>query len=368
MSSASNAMSAMIRSSASISTTLRNSTWNASGPHGRVRASGTSEDEAPAAGRYDGLTSTVRDPDVGDCPHVRDDVHPDRVGCRRSRPDGDRRCENVVGQHAPPSRPSHGPRSALRTRSYTWLAAFSSRGACGCSSSKRASAASRSASSNSSNRQTRSPSNVKRATSRHSASKPSCEVPVDYRCDDHSKVAQPMHSLDVTLDVRGDVLRSTDVWGHVAGRERSTPPMIDVHPVRRRRGDFVPVVRGVACVITDHVCAWAAASPARYRASNSAKAASRSSESNTTRATIWFSASISETHSTLDPDRRQRRSKNRGRGARPRVAMTVDVKCATPTSATARWLAISASRPCLTPAFTTRRRSSMEMSSASISA
>ena len=35
-----------------------------------------------------------------------------------------------------------------------------------------------------------------------------------------------------------------------------------------------------ACAITDHVCAWAAASPARYRASSSAKAASMSSRSN----------------------------------------------------------------------------------------
>ena len=32
--------------------------------------------------------------------------------------------------------------------------------------------------------------------------------------------------------------------------------------------------------MTDHVCAWAAASPARYRASSSSKAASMSSGSN----------------------------------------------------------------------------------------
>ena len=40
----------------------------------------------------------------------------------------------------------------------------------------------------------------------------------------------------------------------------------------------------------------------------------------------------------------------------------------TPTSAIARMFAISASRPCRIPAFTTRRRSSLHMSSASISA
>ncbi len=46
----------------------------------------------------------------------------------------------------------------------------------------------------------------------------------------------------------------------------------------------------------------------------------------------------------------------------------VDVMFVTPTSAIARKFAISASRPCRTPAFTTRRRSSSTTSSASISA
>ena len=32
---------------------------------------------------------------------------------------------------------------------------------------------------------------------------------------------------------------------HVAGRERDPAPVVDVHPVRRRRGKFVPVERGV---------------------------------------------------------------------------------------------------------------------------
>ena len=58
-------------------------------------------------------------------------------------------------------------------------------------------------------------------------------------------------------------------------------------------GELAPVERGVACVTTDHVCAWAAASPARYRASSSAKAASMSSRSNATRAAIRLLALIS---------------------------------------------------------------------------
>ncbi len=52
----------------------------------------------------------------------------------------------------------------------------------------------------------------------------------------------------------------------------------------------------------------------------------------------------------------------------PRVAMASDVRLATPTSAVACMLAISASRPCRIPAFTTRRRSSPQWSSASVSA
>ena len=118
--------------------------------------------------------------------------------------------------------------------------------------------------------------------------------------------------------------------------------------------------------MTDHVCAWAAASPARYRASSSSKAASMSS---------------SVEHDDAPRSGRRRRSRRRraprcgtprAAGRRPekrtrlrtrrspRVAMTVDVMFVTPTSAIARMFAISASRPCRTPAFTTRRRSSCE--------
>ena len=64
-------------------------------------------------------------------------------------------------------------------RSSTRLAAFSSRGAGGLSSSNLASAASRSASSKISQRLIRSPSTVRRSICRHSASKPSREVPCD---------------------------------------------------------------------------------------------------------------------------------------------------------------------------------------------
>ena len=63
-------------------------------------------------------------------------------------------------------------------------------------------------------------------------------------------------------------------------RTSCAAPVVDDDLIRRCRGEFVPVERGVGLAMTDHVCAWAAASPARYRASSSAKAASMSSGSN----------------------------------------------------------------------------------------
>ena len=52
-----------------------------------------------------------------------------------------------------------------------------------------------------------------------------------------------MHSLDVNAAL--GVLRRTDVCGRVTGRERYSPTVVDIYPVRRRRGEFVPVERGV---------------------------------------------------------------------------------------------------------------------------
>ena len=63
---------------------------------------------------------------------------------------------------------------------------------------------------------------------------------------------------------------------------------------------------------------------------------------------------------------REARTRVRARRS-PRVAMTVDAICATPRSARARMVATSTSRPCWIPAFTTRRRSSVEVSSANSS-
>ena len=158
------------------------------------------------------------DPDVGDRPQVRDvgiptvsdpGVHDPTAIVRGS----------VVGQHLRHRVPVAG-REVRVKRSYTRLAAFSSRGAGRLSSSNRASAASRSASSKSSQRLIRSPSTVEKSIIRHSASKPSCEVPLSDMGDDRSEVGQPMHGLDVDAEFRREVPRGTDVCGQVTGRER----------------------------------------------------------------------------------------------------------------------------------------------------
>ena len=82
--------------------------------------------------------------------------------------------------------------------------------------------------------------------------------------------------------------------------------------------------------MTDHVCAWAAASPARYRASSSSKAASMSSRSNMTRAAIRFVGVDLDDAEQLGVERLGPLIAARGtetmRARRsPRVAMTVDV-------------------------------------------
>ena len=66
-----------------------------------------------------------------------------------------------------------------------------------------------------------------------------------------------MHGLDVDSDVRRDVPRGTDVLRQIdAVSIVAQSSVVDVDPVRRRRGEFVPVEPGVGLAITDQVCAW----------------------------------------------------------------------------------------------------------------
>ncbi len=107
MSSGSNTMTAAIRSSASVSTRLKDIARNA-----ELRAArqfGTSENKAFAAGRND-LRRDIRHRRSRRPPAGLRSRHPDRVGSRRSRPAGDRRC-NSRRPESEPSRPSRAPRS-----------------------------------------------------------------------------------------------------------------------------------------------------------------------------------------------------------------------------------------------------------------
>ena len=253
----------------------------------------------------------------------------------------------------------------VQKRSSTRLAAFSSRGAGRLSSSNLASAASRSASSNNSQRLTRSPSTVRSSIDPPLGVEALLRGPMRRLGDDRSEVAQPMHSLDVDTEVRREVPRGTDVCGHVTGRERDPAPVVDVHPVRRRRGKLVPVERGVAARDDRPRVRVGGRFAGEVAGVELGEGGVDVVEVEQRRApTIRSSASISTTSSTsvwnasgrvaireVGHELRTRRS--------PRVAMTVDVTVVIPISAIARTFAISASRPCRTPAFTTRRRSSM---------
>ena len=55
--------------------------------------------------------------------------------------------------------------------------------------------------------------------------------------DDRSEVAQPMHGLDVDPDVRREVPCWHGCMRSFTGRERYDSAVVDVHPVRRRRGE-----------------------------------------------------------------------------------------------------------------------------------
>ena len=230
MSSRSNATAAMIRSSASISTMLERlrcgtprAAW--SRPETRLR-----EGEAVAAGRDNGRLEVL---DArGRRPLASSRFwHPDRVGSQRSPPGDDRHGE-VVGHRASAMRvPVAGREHASGSARHTWLAAFSSRGAAVLSSSNLASAASMSASSKSSQRLIRSPSTVRTGSSRHSASKPSCEVPCAAWVTTAAEVAQPMHGLDVDArsGVRSHAARTYAFRS--PGANAVTAPVVDVHPV-----------------------------------------------------------------------------------------------------------------------------------------
>ena len=64
---------------------------------------------------------------------------------------------------------------------------------------------------------------------------------------------------------------------YVTGANAIAGPSSMLSPVRRGPGELLPSIAAEGLAMTDHVRACAAAAPARYRASSSAKAASKSS-------------------------------------------------------------------------------------------
>jgi len=64
--------------------------------------------------------------------------------------------------------------------------------------------------------------------------------------DDCSEIAQPMHNLDVGLDVLVEVPPGTDVGDQFTGGERGPRTVVDAHAVLRGRRQLVSVDRGVA--------------------------------------------------------------------------------------------------------------------------
>ena len=222
------------------------------GPLVAAREAVTTEDEALAAGRNDGRRD-VRDPEVGDRPHVYDLGIP-TVSDPRAHHATTIVTAIVVGQDLRHRVPV--ARREVHVESLVHLACcvfqprrrpaelFESRerGVDVCLVEQF-------------ERLIRSPSTVERSIIRHSASKPCLRNPVCHLGDDRSEVAQTMHSLDVALMSGPIVPRGADVCGHVTGREGYRSPVVDVHPVRRQLRELVPVECGEARAMTDHVCA-----------------------------------------------------------------------------------------------------------------
>ncbi len=221
-----------------ISTTPSTSREERLGPVAAETAD-TREDEALPAGRNDGRRH-VRDTKIGDRPHVRDfgisTVSDTRVHHPTTIVAG-----KVVGQYLRHRVPVAGREVRPRSARVTRLAAFSSRGAGRLSSSKLR------------ERgvdvclveQFDAVDQVAIDGGKDDLSPFGFEAvlrgPADRLSEDCSKVAQPMHSLDVGDDVRCEVPRGTHVCGQVTGREPSRSPVIDVHKVRHELGHFVPV-------------------------------------------------------------------------------------------------------------------------------
>ena len=150
-----------------------------------------------------------------------------------------------VGQNLAPWQSQSRAAKCAWKRSVTWLAGFSSRGVCGCSSSNLASAASRSASLKISQRLSRSPSTIRMMISPDSTSRPSCEVACVAWATTAPRLVNRCTVCDVDSGFRRDVPKGTDVRGQRIWLDCAEVAMVDIRPVRRRRRERAAVQRGV---------------------------------------------------------------------------------------------------------------------------
>ena len=203
----------------------------------------TTQREALAAGRNDGRRHVLSPDSAMARKFAIWASRPCRMPPFTTRRRSSSRCRRPLSR---PSRPSRGPRSSVHKRSHTWLAAFSSRGAGRLSSSNLASAASRSASSNSSQRLIRSPSIVRMLDYPPLGFKALWRGPMRRRGDDRAD--------DRSADARRRCGCSESGVGSTESRmyavsspgaNRCNTAVVNVDPVRRRRGQIVPVERGV---------------------------------------------------------------------------------------------------------------------------
>ena len=188
--------------------------------------------------------------------------------------------------------------------------------------------------------------------------------------DDRSQTVQPMHTLDVALEIRREIPSGTEVFAKSERFDGWAQPVVNDDVTRRRRWDFVPVERGVAPGDDRpglYVPGRFAGEIAGIELGDGGRRSRRRQYEIT--ATIRSSAlipamvSISVRNASGPSSRPEKPRRARARRL-PRVAMGVDVTFVVHSSANARSFAFSASRPTKTPEPTIRRRSSLKKLSA----
>ncbi len=172
-----------------------------------------------------------------------------------------------------------------------------------------------------------------------------------------------MDSLDVDGEVRRKVPRGYQGCDAVTGRERCRPAVVDVDPVRRRRGKFVPTKPGVHAGDDRPGVRVGGSFAGEVPGIKFLKGGVQVVEVEHDERRDPFVGVDLDNVKDIDLNLRllaYRTVRLRTRCS-PRVAMTSDITgLDSKVGDGPQMFAISPSRPCRIPAFTTRRRSSME--------